>query len=130
MNLTDGAENEVLEALFRGTGIYSNKAFRLFSAGTSLEAGALTDELTSTGYAPVTKTGNAPFGAASGGVLTTSEIIQFPENTGGTDWTAASHWGITVGGVLKVWGALTPSVTVQPGYSLRINVGGLTITLS
>jgi hypothetical protein len=135
--LTDVAEDEVLEILFRGTGLFNDKQFALFTSGTDLEIGNLSNELEddptkSPGYARVEFNGDEPFAAASGGNMVSNMDITFPQNVTFTNWETATHWGIIKKstGDLKVYGQLTTPLTVLPYHAARIASGNLTITAS
>jgi len=139
MSLTNDAENQILNALFRSGGIYASKYFCLFKGGSSIEADletggatAMAHELTelSVGYARLSKPLNSPFGAAVGGVLTSDENIEFAKNIGDDPWEEATHFGIVVSGALVFWGSLETPVSVTVGSILRIPIGGLIITLN
>jgi hypothetical protein len=100
------------------------------SAPTS--AGALGAEPSGNGYARVAITGST-FGAASGGSITNTALIQFATATG-SGWGTITHFMVTdsatVGaGALQFWGTLT-SQSVPANVAPYIAVGGATSTLT
>ena len=99
------------------------------SAAANLEAGTLTDEVSTSGTAYVRKT--IAFGAASGGTASSSATVTFDAAT--ADWGTITHVAImdnsTSGNVL-FWGAVTTSKTIQSGDTFQVTSGNLTISLA
>lgn len=129
-------ENKVLDHVLRNTAYTQPGALyvALFNntsgnAATNLEAGTLTDEVSTSATAYGRKT--ATFGAASSGSATTSGDITFDVAT--ASWGTVTHAAVmdasTAGNVL-FYGALTVSKTVTTGDTFKISSGQLTITLA
>ena len=129
-------ENKVLDHVLKNTAFTqpSGLYLALFnntsgSAAANLEAGTLTDEVSTSGTAYVRKT--IAFGAASGGTASSSATVTFDAAT--ADWGTITHVAImdnsTSGNVL-FWGAVTTSKTIQSGDTFQVTSGNLTISLA
>lgn len=131
-------ENKVLDHVLRNTAYTQPGALyvALFnntsgSAATNLEAGTLTDEVSTSGTAYARKA--ATFGAASSGSATTSADITFDVAT--DSWGTVTHAAVMDGGTagagnVLFYGALTVSKSVTTGDTFKISSGQLTITLA
>jgi hypothetical protein len=129
-------ENKVLDHVLTTTS-YSAPAARylaLFtntsgSAAANLEAGTLTDEIStsSTAYAREVVT----FAAASGGSSATNATVTF--DTATANWGTITHVAVmdaeTSGNVL-FYGAVTTSKTIETGDTFQVSSGNLTISLA
>ena len=128
-------ENKVLDHVLTATA-YSQPSTRylaLFtntsgSAAANLEAGTLTDEVSTsaTAYGREAVT----FAAASGGSSATNATVTFDTATG--NWGSITHVAImdaeTSGNVL-FWGAVTTAKTIETGETFQVTSGNLTISL-
>lgn len=133
-------ENEVLDhVLGKGTRDFTSPAniyLALFTntsgnAATNLEAGTLTDEVStsSTAYARQAVT----FAAASSGSAATSATVTFPTATAnfGTITHVAIMDGDTEGaGNVLFWGAVTTAKTIETGDTFQVSSGNLTVSLA
>ena len=102
------------------------------NAATNLEAGTLTDEI-STGGGSLYARQTATFAAASGGTSATSATITFP--AAGANWGTITHVavmdGATAGaGNVLFWGAVTTAKTIETGDTFQVTAGNLTIALA
>jgi hypothetical protein len=99
------------------------------NAITNLEAGTLTDEVSTGGTAYGRKT--VDFAAAAGGSASTNGDVTFDVAT--ASWGTVTHAAVmdaaTTGNVL-FYGALTVAKTVTTGDTFKITSGQLTITLA
>jgi len=99
------------------------------SAATNLEAGTLTDEVSTsgTGYARQT----VAFAAASSGTSATNATVTFPAAT--ANWGTITHVAVmdasTSGNVL-FWGAVTTAKTIETGDTFQVSSGNLTVSLA
>lgn len=124
--VSDYLENALLDHVFRGTAYTSPTAIYVAlytSDPTDADSGT---EVSGGGYARQSVTFNAP----SGGVITNSADIVFPEAT--ADWGTITHIGLrdaaTLGNLL--WhGAVTQSRLILAGDQLIIKAGTLTVSL-
>jgi hypothetical protein len=129
-------ENKVLDHVLRVTS-YSVPAglyLALFTntsgnAAANLEAGTLTDEVTTSSSAYARKT--VAFGAASSGSATSSATVTFDAAT--ASWGTITHVAVmdasTSGNVL-FWGAVTTSKQIDSGDTFQVSSGNLTISLA
>jgi hypothetical protein len=129
-------ENKVLDHVLRNTaytqptGLY----LALFTndsgnAATNLEAGTLTDEVStsSTGY--VRKA--VSFAAASSGSASTSATVTFDAAT--ANWGTITHVAVmdaSSSGQVLFWGAVTTSKTIESGDTFQVSSGNLTVSLA
>jgi hypothetical protein len=100
------------------------------NAATNLEAGTITDEVStggSTNYGRQT----IAFGGASGGSASNSGTVTF--SAAGANWGTITHVAImdasTSGNVL-FWGAVTTSKTIESGDTFQVSSGNLSISLA
>ena len=130
-------ENALLNHVLTGTG-YTQPTTRylaLFNGNaagilTNLEAGTLTDEVSTGSYARTAIT----FNAASGGTITNSNTVTFPTATANYSSTVtciAIMDGGTIGsGNVLFYGALTQAKTVTTGDTFQVSPYNLSISLS
>ena len=129
-------ENKVLDHVLRNTAYTqpSSLYLALFnntsgSAAANLEAGTLTDEVSTSGTAYIRKT--VAFAAASGGTSASSGTVTFDAAT--DDWGTITHIAVmdaeTSGNVL-FYGAVTTSKTIETGDTFQVSSGNLTISLA
>lgn len=133
-------ENEVLDhVLGKGTRDFTSPAniyLALFvntsgNAATNLEAGTLTDEVSTSGTAYARQA--VTFAAASSGSAATSATVTFPTATAnfGTITHVAIMDGDTEGaGNVLFWGAVTTSKTIETGDTFQVSSGNLTVSLA
>jgi len=124
--LSNFAENEMLDHML-GTGSYTAPTNVFLSLWTSdpTDAGSGT-EISGNGYARQ----DINFGAASGGVATSSGVVTFPTASGGA-WGTLTHIGIhdaVSSGNLLFHGSLTASKVISDGDVMQIANGAITIT--
>jgi hypothetical protein len=129
-------ENKILDHVLGSTAYTAptTRYLALFTnasgnAATNLEAGTLTDEVStsSTAYARKAIT----FNAASGGTITNNTTLTFTEAT--ATWGTVTHVAImdalTNGNVL-FWGAVTSGKLIESGDTFQITNGNLSISLA
>jgi len=108
----------------------TNLTVKLYTAPPTGAGGGT--EVTGGSYAGVVLTNNVtnfPQCATSGVVTKTNgSVIQFPTATAA--WGTVTHWGITDGTNLLVWGPMTPNTYVASGDTPKIAIGALTITFT
>jgi hypothetical protein len=129
-------ENKVLDHVLTATG-YTAPAARylaLFtntsgSAAANLEAGTLTDEISTSGTAYAREA--VTFAAASGGSSATNATVTF--DTATANWGTITHVAVmdaaTSGNVL-FYGAVTTSKTIETGDTFQVSSGNLTVALA
>jgi hypothetical protein len=115
---TDGVSG-IYVALFYGT---------TSAVATNLEAGTLTDEITTGGYARTA----VSFSQASSGTISNDNVVTFPAATGSYDGTvtALAVMDASTGGNPIAYGNLTVAKTVTTGDTFQIAATNLNITLS
>jgi len=129
-------ENKVLDHVLRVTSytVPSGLHLALFTntstnAAANLEAGTLTDEVSTSGTGYGRKT--VAFAAASGGSSATNATVTFDAAT--ANWGTITHVAVmdaaTSGNVL-FWGAVTTSKTIETGDTFQVSSGNLTISLA
>jgi hypothetical protein len=129
-------ENKVLDHVLTATGYTAptTRYLALFTnvstnAAANLEAGTLTDEVSTsgTGYGRKTVT----FASASGGSSATNATVTFDAAT--ANWGTITHVAVmdaeTSGNVL-FWGAVTTSKTIESGDTFQVSSGNLTVSLA
>ena len=133
-------ENEVLDhVLGKGTRDFTSPAniyLALFTntsgnAATNLEAGTLTDEVSTSGTAYARQA--VTFAAASSGSAATSATVTFPTATAnfGTITHVAIMDGDTEGSNnVLFWGAVTTAKTIETGDTFQVSSGNLTVSLA
>jgi hypothetical protein len=129
-------ENKVLDHVLTATS-YTAPAARylaLFtntsgSAAANLEAGTLTDEISTSGTAYAREA--VTFAAASGGSSATNATVTF--DTATANWGTITHVAVmdaeTSGNVL-FYGAVTTSKTIETGDTFQVSSGNLTVSLA
>ena len=101
------------------------------NAAANLEAGTLTDEVTTSGSAYTRKT--VTFAAASTGTSATNATVTFDAAT--ASWGTVTHVAVMDGGTVGsgnvlFWGAVTTSKTIDSGDTFQVSSGNLTISLA
>lgn len=129
-------ENKVLDHVLTATSYTAptTRYLALFNntstlAGANLEAGILTDEISSSGTAYVRKT--VAFAAASGGTSATNATVTFDAAT--ASWGTVTHVAVmdeSTGGNVLFWGAVTTSKTIDTGDTFQVTSGNLTVSLA
>lgn len=129
-------ENKVLDHVL-GTAAFTQPStvyLALFTntsgnAATNLEAGTITDEVTTSGSAYGRQ--SIAFGSASGGSASNSATVTFSAAT--SNWGSITHVAImdasTSGNVL-FWGAVTTAKTIESGDTFQVSSGNLSISLA
>ena len=131
-------ENKVLDHVLTATSYTApgTRYLALFtntsgSAATNLEAGTLTDEVTtsSSAYARQTVT----FAAAASGTSATNATVTFPAAT--ANWGTITHVAVMDGGTagsgnVLFWGAVTTAKTIETGDTFQVSSGNLTVSLA
>jgi len=138
-------ENKVLDHVLKNTS-YSQPAglyLALFkntsgNAAANLEAGTLTDEISTSGTAYARKNINVngssgAFNAASSGSTSNTQTVTFDPAT--DSWGTITHVavmdGATAGaGNVLFWGAVTTSKQIDSGDTFQVSSGNLTISLA
>ena len=142
-NLTNFAENALIDALLRGQALGAPATFHvaLFSSDPT-ETGAAGTELSYTGYARVAVTsslanwagtqgaGTTVASSGTGGVSSNNNAITFGAPTSGPQ--TATHWALmsaSTAGNMWLYGSLTTSQTITNGGSApSFAIGALVIT--
>lgn len=123
---SDYLEAKVLEHTLRNVG-YTSPATVYVALYTSNPGETNTGtEVSGGSYARTAAT----FGAASGGAISNSADIIFPQASG--SWGTVTHFAIfdaSTSGNMLIYGALTSSQTVASGQRFRIDATNLPITL-
>jgi hypothetical protein len=101
------------------------------NAATNLEAGTLTDEVTTSSSAYARKT--VTFAAASSGTSASSATVTF--DTATASWGSITHIAVMDGGTagsgnVLFWGAVTTAKTIDTGDTFQVSSGNLTIALA
>lgn len=122
-------EDAVLDHVLKNTAYTqpTNLYIGLFTAGTNLEAGTLTDEVSGGSYAREL----VAFDAASSGSTSNTSTVTFTTAT--ASWGTITHVAImdaaTSGNVL-FHGAVTASKTIDSGDTFQISAGTFTVSLA
>jgi hypothetical protein len=101
------------------------------NAATNLEAGTLTDEVTTSSSAYSRKA--VTFAAASSGTSASSATVTF--DTATASWGSITHIAVMDGstagaGNVLFWGAVTTAKTIDTGDTFQVSSGNLTIALA
>jgi hypothetical protein len=101
------------------------------NAAANLEAGTLTDEISTSGTAYARKT--VTFATASGGSSATNATVTFDAAT--ASWGSVTHVAVMDGGTagsgnVLFWGAVTTAKTIDSGDTFQVTSGNLTISLA
>jgi hypothetical protein len=137
---SDYLENEVLDhVLGKGARDFTSPAnlyLALFNntstnAATNLEAGTLTDEVSTSGTAYARK--SVAFAAASSGSAATNATVTF--DTATASWGSITHVAIMDGDTegsdnVLFWGAVTTAKTIDTGDTFQVTSGNLTVSLA
>lgn len=131
-------ENKLLDHVLKNTA-YSQPSslyVALFNntsgnAAANLEAGQLTDEVSTSGTAYARKT--VAFSAAANGSAATNATVTFDAAT--ASWGSVTHVAVVDGGTagagnVLFWGAVTTAKTIDTGDTFQISSGNLTISLA
>ena len=131
-------ENKVLDHVLTATSYTapSTRYSALFTnssgnAATNLEAGTLTDEVSTSGSAYARKA--VTFASASSGSSATNATVTFDAAT--ANWGTITHVAIMDGGTagsgnVLFWGAVTTSKTIETGDTFQVTSGNLTVSLA
>ena len=131
-------ENKVLDHVLTATSYTApgTRYLALFtntsgSAATNLEAGTLTDEVSTSGSAYSRKA--VTFAAASSGSSATNATVTF--DTATANWGTITHVAIMDGGTagsgnVLFYGAVTTSKTIETGDTFQVSSGNLTVSLA
>lgn len=131
-------ENKVLDHVLTASSFAapSTRYLALFNnvstaAAANLEAGTLTDEVTTSGSAYARKA--VTFAAASSGTSATNATVTFDAAT--ASWGTVTHVAVMDGGTagagnVLFWGAVTTSKTIDTGDTFQVTSGNLTISLA
>jgi len=131
-------ENKVLDHVLTATSYTapSTRYLALFTntsgnAAANLEAGTLTDEVTTSGSAYSRKA--VTFAAASSGSSATNATVTFDAAT--ANWGTITHVAVMDGGTagsgnVLFWGAVTTSKTIETGDTFQVSSGNLTVSLA
>lgn len=101
------------------------------NAAANLEAGTLTDEVTTSSSAYARKT--ITFAAASSGSSASSATVTF--DTATASWGSITHIAVMDGGTagagnVLFYGAVTTAKTIDTGDTFQVSSGNLTIALA
>lgn len=101
------------------------------NAATNLEAGTLTDEVTTSSSAYARKA--ITFAAASSGSSASSATVTF--DTATASWGSITHIAVMDGGTagagnVLFYGAVTTAKTIDTGDTFQVSSGNLTIALA
>jgi len=132
MSLSNATENDVLEALLKGTDpsyrAGATQYLALFTADPG-EAGSLVAEASYTGYARVALT-KASAWTDGGSTFTNAALIQFGQCTAGTN--ALTHFAVvdTASGAVNMMisGALSSTLNVSAGIQPQFAIGALSVS--
>jgi len=133
-------ENKVLDHVLRystapytGAGTIYLALFNNTSgnAAANLEAGTLTDEVTTSSSAYARKA--VTFAAASSGSSATNATVTFDAAT--ASWGSITHVAVMDGGTagsgnVLFWGAVTTAKTIDTGDTFQVTSGNLTVALA
>lgn len=129
-------ENKLLDHVLTATSFSQpSRYLALFnntsgSAATNLEAGTLTDEVSTSGTAYARKA--VTFAAASGGSSATNATVTF--DTATASWGSITHVAVVDSDVegsgnVLFWGAVTTAKTIDTGDTFQVSSGNLTVSL-
>ena len=110
----------------RFIGLFRNQSG---NAAANLEAGTLTDEVSTSGSAYIRKA--VTFAAASGGTSATNATVTFDAAT--ANWGTITHVAVmdaVSGGNVLFWGAVTTPKTIEQGDTFQVSSGNLSVTLA
>lgn len=129
-------ENKVLDHVLTATSYTApgTRYLALFNntsgnAAANLEAGTLSDEVSTSGTAYNRKA--VTFAAASGGSSATNATVTFDAAT--ASWGSITHVAVmdaSSSGNVLFWGAVTTAKTIDSGDTFQVTSGNLTISLA
>jgi hypothetical protein len=129
-------ENKVLDHVLTATSYTAptTRYLALFNntstnASTNLEAGTLTDEISTSGTAYVRKA--VTFAAASGGQSATNATVTFDAAT--ASWGTVTHVAVMdaeTSGQVLFYGEVTTAKSIDVGDTFQVTSGNLTISLT
>ena len=129
-------ENKLLDHTLTGTAFTqpATRYLALFlnvstNAAANLEAGTLTDEVSTSGTAYIRKA--VTFAAASSGTSATNATVTFDAAT--ANWGTITHIAImdaVSSGNVLFYGAVTTSKTIETGDTFQVSSGNLTVSLA
>ena len=127
-NLSNYAENKVLDHLFKNTSYTSPTAYIGYFNNTITDSSVPT-EVTGNGYGRVEI--SSKMGSASSGTITNTSAITFPAASGGDHGviTAIAIYDAATSGNMIAYGSLTTSKTISDGDQLNIAIGNLSISI-
>ena len=130
-NLSNYAENKVLDLLFKNTSFTAPQAFIAYFNNAITDA-SIPTEVTGNGYARIRI--DNKMGSASSGSITNTSNITFNAASGGDHGTIvaiAIFDSLDSSGTnnMLAYGTLTASKNIQDGDQLQIATSNLTITL-
>ena len=126
--MSDYLENKLLDHILSTTAFSAPSAVSLGLSIASMGENAGGTELSGNGYARV---GPVAFDAASGGTTDNTAVLDFPANSGSTNWGAVAYWSLwdaATGGNMLLHGAFTSAKTIEVNDVLRVAAGDLDIT--
>ena len=130
--MSDYLENHVLDMIL-GTADFSLPSARQTGGvylGLSLASmgdNAGGTELSGNGYTRMLMA----FDAASGGTTDNTSVVDFPANSGSSNWGAVAYWSLwdaATGGNMLLHGAFVSAKTIEVNDVLRVAAGDLDIT--
>ena len=130
-------ENKILDHVLTATAFTQPSRFLALFNNTSgnaianLEAGTLTDEVSTSGTAYARQA--VTFAAASGGSSATNATVTFPAATatfGTVTHIAVMDSDVEGSGNVLFYGAVTTSKTIDTGDTFQVTSGNLTISLA
>ena len=126
--MSDYLENKLLDHILSTTAFSAPSAVYLGLSIASMGENAGGTELSGNGYARV---GPVAFDAASGGTTDNTAVLDFPANSGSTNWGEVAYWSLwdaATGGNMLRHGAFTSAKTIEVNDVLRVAAGDLDIT--
>lgn len=125
--MSDYLENKVLDHILSTTAFPKPTAVYLGLSLASMGDDASGTELSGNGYARVA----VSFDAASGGTTDNTAVVDFPANSGSSNWGAVAYWSLwdaSTSGNMLLHGAFTSAKTIEVNDVLRVAAGDLDIT--
>ena len=143
-NLTNYAENKVIDALMRGQslGAPATLYFALLTAASNAEAGTVTEvsggsyarvgvTASTTNFAGTQSAGSTTASSGTGGQTSNNGAITFPAPSG-ANWGTVTHWAIydaSTSGNAWVVASLTTPKTINDGDAApSFAIGAMTLT--
>lgn len=127
-NLSNYAENKILDHLFKNTSYTSPSAY-IGYFNNSITDDSVPTEVSGNGYARVQI--DTKMGSASSGTISNTSAITFPAASGGDHGviTSIAIFDASSGGNQLAYGDLTTSKTISDGDQLNIAIGNLQISI-